>query len=102
MLYPRLRLPSSATWNVSCWLLANSSERDAVPDAGMYRLLLRSKLWNGVSRVSAKVWHTAQITPLFPASVLRYWESSVANARPVPLSEVGWNLGSPTADSRCV
>jgi len=56
-------------------------------------------LWNGVSRVAANVWHTAQKTPALPESVFRNCDSSVANAIPVPLSDVGLKFGSTRADS---
>jgi hypothetical protein len=37
--------------------------------------------------------------PALPDSVLRNCDSSVANATPVPLSDVGLNFGSTTAVS---
>jgi hypothetical protein len=40
-------------------------------------------LWNGVSRVAAKLWQIAQKMPVFPDSVLRNCSSTVANAMPV-------------------
>ena len=52
-----------------------------------------------MSRVAAKLWQTAQKMPVLPVSVLRYWASTVANATPVPLSDVGLNFGSTMAVS---
>ena len=73
-------------------------ERASVPSAGAYSGLggdaARASVWYGVSRVSAMLWQTAHETPCLPESVFRSRASTVANARPVPASDVGIEGGS--------
>src|SRR5262249_33745238 len=59
-----------------------------------WRAAAASVLWNGVLRVSTRLWHTMHCTPLLPDAVLRSCASTVANASPVALSDVGLNPGS--------
>jgi hypothetical protein len=69
---------------MSRWSDDSRLARGLWPSAGKYSApsvdTERGKLWNGMSRVSAMVWHTAQKTPLLPDSVFRRCSSRLAKA----------------------